>query len=229
MKKFIILILISTLCMCLKCKDSMLPEGIQTNIKGVVYDRVNEIPIVDQKIIIEEINYEPGLSPGSNIGYYNEIDSTYTDENGNYEITFETTGKGDTYRLAYGFSKEIWTYQKNPIVIKNIGGSQVEDFDFLHLYPVDLKITLASDLENLPIRISPRFTFLRSSDWLEQTNIENIRRIFTDKNSEEEIRFFRTKPDGGYQVARFAIPVTNTVDLVEIEIFLENSDFEDTQ
>jgi len=228
MKKIIIVILISSLCMCMKCKDSMLPEGIETKVSGNIYDSTNEIPVIDQKLIIQELNEEPGFHIGPNINYSEEIDSTYTDENGDYELIFETTGKGDKYRILFEHDNEFWTYYTLPVAIENIGSSQEVNFDFLHLYPVNLKITLESDVNYLPIRISPNFTSFRSSDWLEQTETEYVRQIFTDKNSEEEIRFLRTKPDGDYQIASFIIPKTNTTNPIEFEILIKNSDFSDS-
>ncbi len=227
MKKAIYITLISFLCMCMKCKDSMLPEGIETTVKGNIYDRRNDIPVANQKLVIQELNYEPGFQIGSNINHFAEIDSTYTNENGDYEITFTTTGNGDSYQIFSQRTNQIWIYQQNAVRIENIGSSNEINFNFLHLYPIILIIKINSELDFLPIRIHHRYTLNRSLEDINTISNEIIKQVYVPLNEVQTVEFYRTKPDGQSQVFIKEIQPVITIEPVNIEIEIKNSDFED--
>ncbi|WP_442845682.1 hypothetical protein [Leeuwenhoekiella sp. H156] len=213
----------------LACEDSFEPAGIETRVFGRVYDDANELPIANQKLLVSEWNSVPQFSPGPNDDFVQYLDSTYTDINGYYELTFTTTGKGDLYFLEYEYDESYWNFYQSRVEIQNLGTDTTEvNYNFLHLYPVNLRITLAPDVENLPIRISPYFTNFRSTDWLTEVDKQYTRTILTDKNREERIRFIRTKSDGkNYQEFNYSLPATNTTELTEFEIYISNDDFVD--
>ncbi|MUP46507.1 hypothetical protein E0K83_12240 [Gramella sp. BOM4] len=227
MRKFILIILVSTFCMCLKCEDSMLPEGIETKVYGQIYDQINDRPVINQKLIIQELNHEPGFQIGSNIDYIADIDSTFTDENGKYELVFETTGQGDTYQIFSPRTKQVWTYYQDAIEIEDIGASNEIDFNFLHLYPVNLLINVNEDFNFLPVRISHRYTLNRSLEDIETISNEINRQIYIPLNFGQTVDFYRTKPDGQNQVYSFEIPPVTTGEPFNLEIELKNSNFED--
>jgi len=211
----------------MKCEDSMLPEGIETKVYGKVYDSSNDIPIVNLKLIIQELNQEPGFSLGPNIHNLGEIDSTYTDENGDYEINFETTGRGDTYRIFSPRNNQVWQYYQNPVHIENLGSSNEINFDFLKLHPIRLIIKVDNDLEFLPIRIRHLFTINRSLTDINSTSNDIIKLIYVPLNFTTKVEFYRTKPDGQNQLFIKEIQPITDVEPVDIEIDLKNLNFED--
>ncbi|MAW94305.1 MULTISPECIES: hypothetical protein [unclassified Leeuwenhoekiella] len=132
------------------------------------------------------------------------------------------------YFLEYEYDESYWNFYQGRIEIQNLGTDTTEvNYNFLHLYPVNLTITLAPDVEFLPIRMGSDFTSFSRNDWLTEPKVPYTRKLNTDKNQEEQIRFTRTKPDGNYQQARFEIPATNTTGPTEFEIYLSNDDFKD--
>lgn len=208
-------------------EDTFEPSGIETRVFGRVFDNVNDLPVVNQKILISEWNSVPQFSPGPNANFIQILDSTYTDLNGYYAITFKTSGQGDLYYINYEDNNSFWTYYRNPVEIENLGTDTEVNYNFLHLYPVNLLITLAPDVEYLSVRLRSTFTFFTTPDWLTTTNVQYTRQIFTDKNTEEQISFYRTKPDGHKQIATFTIPATNTTELTEFDVYITNDDFID--
>lgn len=207
--------------------DSKVTAGIETRVFGRVYDNWNDLPVANQKLTISEWNSVPQWSPGPNDDFIQFLDSTYTDANGYYDMTFRTTGRGDLYFIEYEFNDSIMTYNQDRVEIEQLGTDTEVNYNFLHLYPVTLKITLAPDVEYLSIRIAPEYTFFTSPDWLTETNVEYSKTIFTNKNTDQNIRFFRTKPDGHYQTATFTLPATNTTLVTEFEVYITNDDFTD--
>ena len=210
------------------CEDTLEPSGIETKVFGRVYDNINNLPITNQKLLISEWNSIPQITPGPNDDFIQFLDSTYTDIDGYYDITFTTSGKGDLYYISYENDDSIWTYYKNPVEIENLGDDNEIDYEFLKLFPVNLLITLEPDVEYLPIQISSLdFTYIPTPELLTETNVQYTKQIFTDKNTDDQLKLFRTKPDGLYQTATYSIPATNTSELAEFEIFITNDDFID--
>src|SRR5690606_11615437 len=78
------------------CESDPIEAGVVTNIQGVVFDDWNKIPFENLKIKVGEFKSE-----FSGITYTNHfiqwIDSTYTDQNGHYDLDFKTSGQGDHY------------------------------------------------------------------------------------------------------------------------------------
>ena len=72
--------------------------------------------------------------------FFKKDDSTFTDENGFYSLDFETSRRGDYYRLHVEKDIDIWTYYYNPIKIDSIGKTNYQDLTFLHLFPTNGKV-----------------------------------------------------------------------------------------
>jgi len=84
---------------CSKAPD--VQPNIQTTISGRFYDVFNQEAYPNLKVKIGEYQLHTSIDNGS---YYTLIgyrDSTTTDVNGNYTITFTTSGKGSSYFIEF--------------------------------------------------------------------------------------------------------------------------------
>jgi hypothetical protein len=221
LKKIPILLLISLLFLCIKCEDYLEPEGIESSVYGTVYDSVNDMPVVDQKLLIVESNVN---------GFYNLrefiqiLDSTQTDINGFYEMNFTTSGKGDTYSVQPERQENNWTYYQDAIQIENLNSEPKVDFNFLHLYAAVLNIRLESDVENLPVGVTHRYHGF-SYIFINETDKAIQERIFIDKNQPQFIKIFRNISLNKSENFIYVIPATNTTEGTEYNINVRNSDF----
>lgn len=182
------------------------------------------MPVTGQLLILIESNKKPiAAPPGSTLTDIRHLDSAYTDEEGNYEITFITTGRGDTYHILPARSDSVWTFHGQE-EIKPLGTSKEINFQYLHLYPATLRIRLNNDVEHLPIRIGHNRTL--GLEAIQETGKEVVRHLYIDKNHPQEIRFWRTTQTG-YQSASFTLPATHSTEPTEFELTVSNSDFKD--
>jgi len=208
----------------MKCEDELVPEGKQVHVHGRVYDEANQLPVVNQNLVVSEFNRRFIASPpGYREDYIGEVGTVYTDDNGYYDLEFTTSGEGDTYYIRYEMNDYLWTYWQDQVELDVTISNEI-NFDFLHLYPATLKITVADDLEGyLPISISHLTTYPLGS--LTESG-ENIRAILINKNAFTEVKFSRRMPDDSFQNAIFQFPATNTTEPTEFEIHLDNDDFQ---
>lgn len=224
MKKIPILLLISLLFLCMKCEDYLEPGGIEATVYGRVYDSVNDIPIADFKIKVIESN---------TTGFYNTeefiqvLDSTYTDVDGFYELTFITSGKGDHYTLAPERDKDnVWTYYQDAVEVEPSNSNLEVDFNFLHLYPAMVNIRVDSDVEYLPVGFIHRYD--KGVIYIEETDTVIRRRIYIDKNTSPNIEFYQRISLNEWKYANFDIPATETTEEIEFDIHVTNADFKDS-
>ncbi|AUC75673.1 hypothetical protein [Olleya sp. Bg11-27] len=216
-----IVLLLTIACLLLSCnKDDALDEGIETKVFGRIYDTPNDIPFENLKLKIAEYKTDPdGLFVSYDFVQF--LDSTYTDSNGNYDFTFETSGAGNYYRLFVEEDIDIWTYLYDAVPIE-IGLDNKWDFDFLHLYPVNLLITL-NNIEYTPVHINSYiYPHLES---IEITNSEIIRTLYTDKNTDTQINFRRETTPNVFENYSVIVPASNTIESINFSINIENSDF----
>lgn len=203
-------------------------SGIETRVFGRAYDHVNNIPVVNKKLIISEWNSVPQVSPGPNEDFIQFLDSTYTDEEGYYDFTFTTSGQGDVYYIDYEYEVDIWSYYKDRVEIENLGADNEVDYNFQYFYPVDLKITLQDDHILLPVTVRPRLgRSLSDSNEFTETNVTYTYRVLTSKVHSQEINFTRRTSEGTFQRATFILPPANTTELTEFEIFVSEEDYVD--
>jgi len=223
LKKIPILLLISLLFLCMKCEDYLEPEGIESSVYGTIYDSVNDMPVVDQKVLIVESNANGFYSLRE---FIQILDSTQTDANGFYEMNFTTSGKGDTYSVLPKKRSNIWTGYQDAVEIENLNSETKVDFDFLHLYPAVLNIWLENDVENLPVGVTHRY---RGSTYIFINETDKIiqERIFIDKNQPQVIKIFRNISLNESENFNYIIPVTNTTEETEYNIDVSNADFVD--
>ncbi|GEQ87328.1 hypothetical protein ULMS_28360 [Patiriisocius marinistellae] len=209
-------------------KDTTDEGGIETRLYGSVLDTNNNIPVTNLKIRIAEYNDVPNIAPGNQEDFIQFIDSTTTDSNGNYDVTFTNSGLGDTYYITAITNDSIYAIESSSIEFDELGEDLQFDFRLLHLYPMNLTVKLDTDVQYTPIRMRPEYTGLGELNKLKFVDVDYSRSIYTDKNTSELIRFTRRDTlTGDYQIAEVIIPETNTTSATQFDIFLREEDFRD--
>ncbi|MFY7670028.1 hypothetical protein ACOSP6_02955 [Tenacibaculum sp. MEBiC06402] len=223
---FVLFVMIAILS---SCEDTVLPSNIKTRVFGRMYDAENDLPVVNKKLRIGEYNTIPGFGTFPNIEFIRYVDSVYTDSNGYYDVTFETSGDGDRYTLEIDFNSDdnfsLLNYPGYPTRIEKLGEENELNFDALFLFPVQLKITLAPDVQFLPIRIDK--PYFRPVNNLNETGVEITRLFYIDKNSDWQVMLKRETNDGQRQRVLIDMNATNSSDLTEFEFNINNEDFVD--
>ena len=205
----------------LSCDGDPIEEGVETLIEGTIYDEQNEIPFDNLKVKVAEYKiHRSGIY--TNREFIQWIDSTYTDQYGEFYLKFETSGRGDYYEFHAETGPHVWDYYQSVFQIPSIGKSLSMELDLLHLYPVRLVIEM-NEVEHLPIKISPRFYQKVEEIKTGSGTVERI--IYTDKNSETKVYFSRNPPPNVYEGYTFMIPASNSMELTNVNLILNNSDF----
>jgi len=209
------------------CEKENIESGIVTKVTGKLSDFQGK-PIVNAVVKIGEFK-DKFVADGGSFDYFLKyIDSTSTNNNGEYEITFKTTGEGSSYKLMidnrpidqsyYGYSDFV--------EIKNIGNSfTFNDTNFVKLYPCDVTITM-NNIQIFPIVIDHDSTRKINSPEI-TSNSTFVKRIFINRFGIQKITFLRLKPDGKHQKAVFTFPASNSELLTTQNINLTDSDFVD--
>lgn len=207
------------------CEKDPIEANIQTTVQGVIFDNVNQVPIVNQELIISEYKSRFVSDGGTTYDFIQNIGSTITDSNGNYQITFLTSGKGDYYTISPSYNNLIWNYYQDILEIENIGSNNVFNFDFLNLYPCLLTIN-TNNIQNIPLQISHFLTSTLELDDITEYNGSVTRTIYIDKNSNQEVKFYRNITTNSSQVATAIIPATNNNQQTTFQINLSDNDFQ---
>lgn len=215
---FLILLLVS-------CEKENIESGIETKVTGKLSNFQGE-PIVNAKVKIGEYKNR-FVSDGGSTDYFSKyIDSTVTNNNGEYEITFKTTGEGSSYRLSIDDSpidQSFYGYFDS-VEINNIGKSFVINYNqFIKLYPCDVTINM-NNIQILPISIYHETTRQKNNPEI-TSNTTIVKRIFITKLGIQKFTLQRTKQDGTHQQAIFKFPASNSELLTTQTINLNDSDF----
>lgn len=219
MKKIFFTLLVSLLVY--GCESDPLKEGIESSVQGKVFDSFNNIPFENVKLKIAEYKIQPaGIY--TTYEFIKWIDSTYTDANGEYNLKFKTSGKGDFYSIHVGEKIDLWTFYYDPIKIDKIGGNNIRNLDFLHLYPTNLKITL-NNLDYTPIDID--VNLFSDLPKIETGTGEIERLLYSNKREETKITFRRKNSKNEQESYSITIPRLNTSNLTDYNITLNNADF----
>ncbi|MEO9481410.1 MAG: hypothetical protein ABJO28_05900 [Maribacter dokdonensis] len=215
----LLLVLLSVLC---SCEEKSLEAGIETTVFGRIYDTINEIPIKNIKIKIGE-SIRQGTFSGTNYNFKGYLDSTITDSEGNYKITFETSGKGTIYDLHISLKEDI-SFNSIREVIKdeNIGATEELNLDALQLYPVNLKIT-TTDVFEESILI---FTQFSGGDIEKHPSLKTTteRTVWLDKNQSSSVSF-HIEDSNPLRYAAKTISATNSKTITTADIALSYEDF----
>ncbi|MCX2838191.1 hypothetical protein OQ279_08480 [Salinimicrobium sp. MT39] len=218
MRKIFIIVLAGILW---SCDGDPIEAGVVTTIEGRIYDRQNELPFENLKIKVAEYKTHQ-KSIYMHTEFIQWIDSTYTDQNGDYLLEFETSGRGDLYQFHVESRPNMWDYNNGTFDIPYIGKNSNIDLGLLHLFPVKLVIEM-NDIGHLPVTVNPRF----------YQDVEDIntgsgtveRTIFADKNSDNTVYFSRRLTPNDYEGYTAVIPATHTTELANYNLTLNNSDF----
>ena len=137
----------------ISCEKENIQSGIQTKVSGKLTNYDGE-PIVNSKVRIGEFKNK-FVSDGGSTDYFSKyVDSTLTNINGEYDITFKTTGEGSSYRLILENSPNDQSYYGfyDSVEIKNLGNPFVFNYNqFTKLYPSDITFITIFWLVALPV------------------------------------------------------------------------------
>lgn len=120
----------------------IIPEGLSSNVTGRCYDNNRNLPITNLTVYIAEYIDDPVLG----LTFSRYIDSTRTDQNGNFDISFVTTGEGVQYQLSIKWPDVNWlTYSGYPFVIKDIGTKNIINVELAELSILEAKIKIVEN------------------------------------------------------------------------------------
>lgn len=217
--------------LCMGCDKDREPisAGVETPLNGKVFDYSNELPLVNQKVVVEEyIKTHSFGAVAPNYDFKGRIDSTYTDNNGYFDFRFTTTGNGNFYRVVFEPTQDVQNNSDTfDIDKKDLGIPYQHNFSGIQLYPLTLKI-MPKDLNALPVKVSTDFP--SKPFWLDninENNVEVTRHMYVDKNSKVSLQFIMILPpyDEKYYFVEF--PAFGTTTPAEQYIELDNIDFID--
>lgn len=208
----------------LSCDSDPIEAGVVTNIQGVVFDDWNKIPFENLKIKVGEFKSE-----FSGITYTNHfiqwIDSTYTDQNGYYDLDFKTSGQGDHYELRFQRDENVWFHPSMSYAeIDSIGTTNYQDFDFVHLYPIKLVIDL-NNIDQLPIAMYVQYYRNQELENITSGSGTVERIIYANKHTHTELNFLRIDAPDESDLFEVLIPASNTSELTKVNLTINNSDF----
>lgn len=220
MKKLIFTIIISTFL--LSCEEEPLQQGIETQVFGQIYDSVHGRSIENVKIRIAE-RIRQGTLAGTRFNFKGFVDSTITDANGRYDLSFETSGNGTIYDVELELREDV-SFRSISEIIKeeNIGGSEEINFKALKLYPVNLKITTKETFSS-PILINTTFSGNEIHEH-PAFGISSERIIWLDKNQGNEILFRMGEGDATRRSQKIVL-ATNSENVATVEMELSLLDF----
>lgn len=153
------------------CTKKDYAPNIQTVVYGRAYDRENNEPYRGLKLMIGEFQDHIGSidNGGGGKSLVSIRDSAVTDSNGNYKMTFTTSGKGDYYYLSFvNVPGNVWAISEQGTVnflpfqtgiknafedlqyfrdeaITNIGSSVRFNFDVWRQYYMRSRITFSGN------------------------------------------------------------------------------------
>ena len=209
------------------CEKENIKSGIETKVTGRLSNYYGE-PIINAKVKIGEFKNEFVSDGGSRDYFFRDIDSTLTNGNGEYQITFKTTGEGSSYRLLIKDSPNNQSFYGfyDSVEITNLGNPFIFNYNqFTKLYPCDVTINL-NNVTVLPILIWHETTRIVNTPEI-TSNSTFVKRIFINKYSTQILNLSRTKPNGISQKAIFTLPASNSENLTTQTINLTEIDFVD--
>lgn len=138
------------------CEGPVTPvtPNIETKVRGHIYGvdkNWKKKGVSDIKIKVSEyLRYQNGFPNPSTYEFIQFVDSTFTDENGDYNLSFSTTGEGSNYfiEIVEPSGYHFFTQKKE---IDSLGKTNtIQDIQCRILYPVELQIE-TGDITTYPI------------------------------------------------------------------------------
>lgn len=149
------------------CNDpDPIVKGINTNVYGKLSD-FNDKPVVNAKVKVGEYRFERNYTNGG-MDYFNRwIDSTYSNENGNYQFNFTTTGNGTSYKLVFDNpdveAEQTYLAYEDVTDIEPLGKDfEFNSKNFYNLYTCEVDLDL-QEVTQFPIYVdhyTTRYDFL---------------------------------------------------------------------
>jgi len=207
------------------CEREKIQGGLFTSVQGKLTDETGA-PIVNAPVRIGEYTSK-FVSDGGNLDIFSRfIASTVTDSNGNYKVNFLTTGQGTLYKVHVENDPPDQSYKgfNDPVTITTIGAVFSRNFQFITLYPCDVTINVG-DLTYFPVGIWHDTT--RYVPGVLEITGSGIffKRIYINNFAPQELQFYRNKPDGTRQGAKFTFPTSNTQGATMQQITLSDANF----
>lgn len=198
-----------------RCEDPF-PAGLETTVSGSVIDETIDIPLEGQKLrLLENLQNAPSRY----------IDSTITDIDGYYTMTFTTSGEGLHYFLEAEETNSIWTQYNGFREIDSIGDFNTIDFSFVKLYPYTITIT-GENLVDTTILIRNLYTHSGDIESIEGSNFLETRDLFISPYYNHQLEFYRTLDNGDDQKYYHFIEASNNYEQNEVNITLTDELFE---
>lgn len=242
--KFRIIILIlftSIFANCDRDNVDLTNAGISTHLYGKLSDFDNN-PASNVIIKVGEYKETGGATYPSGFGstkmeFIQFVKEVYTDNQGNYDFTFQTTGKGNFYRLEIGeFTKPnepqlLWqpfTYDlsessdNSKIIGKEL---ELNNRNLYNLFPCDVNIQL-NNIQIFPITPRHNKTLYYNLSPI-NTNQNTTARIYIDKYQTQIFELYRVKPNGIRQKASYTFPASNVEIVTTQNIIVNEIDFVD--
>jgi|GEM_PF-2815491 len=165
------------------CKKNI-EAGIKTNISGTTYDDNSQQPIPNVPIYINEYT----------TGFYGPIfratiDSTKSGSDGNFNISFSTTGHGSEYRIVFQPGDDFLTFQNG--IILNVGKDTMIRFSAIKFHVLKARFQITQN-PNPPLRVST-VVGLQASVWGTNNDTTVFMKILP--NLVNEIQFTITNVD----------------------------------
>lgn len=187
-----ICLLLLALSLLTSCKFEPVEPNIKTTVSGRVYDEWNKLPYTNFKLrMAEYMMQRAGVA--TTFTFIQFLDSTTTDANGNYAITFRTSGKGNHYRLEYDLKGNYAHAYENHTEIK-IGEAIQQDLDFQRTVTLKARI-LVHDNPAPPLRARTAGHKWYNHEIHGQNN-DTLTHLQVSRNTTNEIVFSINKQPG---------------------------------
>lgn len=185
-------IIILVLLLLTGCQFEPVEPNIETTVSGRVYDNWNQQPIPNFKIRVAEY-MKRRAGEGVTRHFIQFIDSTHTDANGYYSFVFQTTGKGNYYRLEYDLPYNYHYYHGDYNEIK-AGEANEINYDFQRTVTLKARIMVHDNPVQI-LRVGSKVDG-RYLDKIHGTDNDTVRYMQVSRNSRNKIDF--SIPVGNY-------------------------------
>ena len=164
-------------------KWEIISDGLATSVSGRFYDYYRDSSVTNLKVFVDEYVDDPVWD----LTFSRHIDSTLTDQNGNFKIPFITTGVGVQYQLSFKLTEANWLGSfSTPLVIKEMGTSNIINVQLVKLSILKARVKVVDNLHP-PMTAGSSFGSLYQFNKANQDSIIFLRVI---PNRINQIRFF---------------------------------------
>lgn len=121
---------------------AVIPKGRVTTVTGQFRDYARDSSIANLTVYVDEyIDH-----PLHDLTFSMHLDSTVTDQYGNFEMSLTTTGVGVQYQLSYTLPEGNWSQSFNPLIITRMGTNNIIDVVMTKLTRLEARIKVVDNL-----------------------------------------------------------------------------------